>query len=203
MVKLRYIICYLDKFGKYDDEDDDECFENSPEVDSDKDIETFDMQWDFYSDLTANLLVFIDNNDISSNNSDDFDATLTNYSIYDKLDKTLIWGSINLEINGVSEEDSNANANIYSGHQSVTDDNSSFGKTLPALRKNTITSKCNLLNLDHSGLKLYLLKKTDRRFKSKDLVGLVVQFTAQNKTMPGKTPKELKRSVQDRWNLKH
>ncbi|ESO06013.1 hypothetical protein HELRODRAFT_160125 [Helobdella robusta] len=79
----------------------DEVFEKSLEVDSDKHTETFDMQWDYYSDLSANNSpVFMDNNDsinISSNN--DFDATLTNNSIYDHLDKTSTWGSINLEIN--------------------------------------------------------------------------------------------------------
>ncbi|ESO00300.1 hypothetical protein HELRODRAFT_176165 [Helobdella robusta] len=118
--------------------------------------ETFDMLWDYYDLSANNSLVFIDNNDsININDNNDFKATLTNYSTFDdnvdindnndfkatltnystfddNLDETLIWESINLEINDVSGVDSNADANIHTEHKLVTDDVSSFGKTLPA-----------------------------------------------------------------------
>ncbi|ESO12265.1 hypothetical protein HELRODRAFT_187817 [Helobdella robusta] len=84
---------------KDDDKDVDEGFEISTEVGSDKDMETFDMQWDYCSDLFANLPVFIENNNSSGNNSyNDFDTTLTNNSIYNNFDKTLILGGINWKL---------------------------------------------------------------------------------------------------------
>ncbi|ESN95643.1 hypothetical protein HELRODRAFT_179113 [Helobdella robusta] len=72
---------------------------------------------------------------ICSNN--DLNATLTNCSTFDdELDKTLIWESINLEINDVSEDDSNANASIHTEHRLATDDVFDFEKTLPVLAWN-------------------------------------------------------------------
>ncbi|ESO06760.1 hypothetical protein HELRODRAFT_191184 [Helobdella robusta] len=65
-----------------DDDRDDESRENIPEVGSDKDIETFDMQWDYHSDLAAvNSPAFIsnrplvDSKDSKTNDSSSFERT--------------------------------------------------------------------------------------------------------------------------------
>ncbi|ESN95657.1 hypothetical protein HELRODRAFT_179127 [Helobdella robusta] len=116
---------------KKKDDDDDEGFENIGEICSDKDIETFDKQWDYHLDIPANNSpVFIDNNDRSNNNNNnDFNAIFTIKSTFDNLNN---WESINLKINDDSEDDSYADANIHTENKLVTDDVSSLEKTLLA-----------------------------------------------------------------------